>query len=329
MISVFNYDKIQKVNLKPKQWVRIKSGDYQGDLAQVLAVEDQLNKIYVRLIPRLSENATATSKKQKTSISNRPKQKLFNPTYYDRTELKQYVHPVLGEEVYNYNKMNFTFDGFLIKAVKVKSLDYEGVVPQIDELKIFDFNKYKKDDNIESLIGSIDQADIVQKKTFNKDDKVKIVKGDLMNVTGKVVSHSNGLVSMILDIEGLNNDIYELQEAYIVKLYMPGDMIKIIKGTHVGKAGLIVNIEDDTAIVYSDEINGEIKVSLHDIILSSQSTAEVQHNTYFNLGDLVKINGTNTICYVLDVQKHTLKLLDTRSQIQNVGTRDVTKLTQM
>ena len=50
MTQVFNYDKIQKVDLKPKQWVRIKTGLYEGDLGQVVHVEDPINKIYIRLI---------------------------------------------------------------------------------------------------------------------------------------------------------------------------------------------------------------------------------------------------------------------------------------
>ena len=40
MTQVFNFDQIQKVDLKPKQWVRIKTGFYEGDLAQVVHIED-------------------------------------------------------------------------------------------------------------------------------------------------------------------------------------------------------------------------------------------------------------------------------------------------
>jgi transcription elongation factor SPT5 len=329
MIAVFNFDKIEKINLKAKQWVRIKTGDYQGDLAQVLLVEDQMNKIYVRLVPRLSDNPDRKEKKAIQKDSARPRKKLFNPTYYDQSEIKQVVHAMLRENVYNYNKMNFTLDGFLVKAVKAKSLEIEGVVPQIEELKIFDFSKYKNEDsNIESLINTMEQSDISQKKHFIKDDKVKIVKGELMNITGKVVNHGGGIVSMMLDMQELN-DIYEIPEAYVVKLFLPGDLVRVIRGTNVGKSGLIVRIEDDIAIIYSESTDSELKVSLHDIIKSSQTTGDVEQNTYFNLGDLVKINGTNNICYVLDVQKHSLKLLDIKSQIQNVGTRDVVKLAQM
>jgi transcription elongation factor SPT5 len=329
MIAVFNFDKIEKIDLKAKQWVRIKTGEYQGDLAQVMLVEDQMNKIYVRLIPRLSDTPVDKKDKKAKLLKDKPRKKLFNPTYYDQSEIKQVSHPASVETVYNYNKMYFTLDGFLIKAVKAKSLDTEGDAPTIEELKIFDFSKYKQEDsNIESLISTMEQADITQRKHFMKDDKVKIVKGNLINITGKVISHNNNIVSMVLDVEGLD-DIYEIPEAYVVKLFLPGDLVKIIRGNNIGKSGLIVRIEDDIAVIYSESTDSELRVSLHDIIKSSQSSGEVEQNTYFNLGDLVKINGTNNICYVLDVQKHSLKLLDVKSQIQNVGTRDVSKLTQM
>ena len=53
----------------------------------------------------------------------------------------------------------------------------------------------------------------MKKKFYNKGDKVKIIKGGLMNITGKVISQSNGVVNLITDLEGIN-DILELPENY-------------------------------------------------------------------------------------------------------------------
>ena len=64
MAQVFNYDKIQKPNLKVNQWVRIKSGIYEGDLAHVVLIEDPITKIVIKLMPRISE----TQKKKKMSL---------------------------------------------------------------------------------------------------------------------------------------------------------------------------------------------------------------------------------------------------------------------
>jgi len=85
--------------VKPGQWVRIKTGQYKNDLAQVMSTEDQDTQITVKLIPRLNiadlkaeadlkareaEDAEggkrARKPPKKFSFANRPLQRLFNPT---------------------------------------------------------------------------------------------------------------------------------------------------------------------------------------------------------------------------------------------------------
>lgn len=336
MTQVFNYDKIQKIDLKPKQWVRIKTGLYEGDLAQVVHVEDPLNKIYIRLIPRLSEQTTIEKKdtigdyNKKLKKQVKPRQRLFNPKYYEDVMTK--IHPILKEQIYSWNKMTFK-DGFLIKSVRAKSLITEDVVPKIEELRIFDMAKMKfnEDEEIrmdfDSLISAIQETEINKKKKFVKGDKIKIIKGGLANITGKVMSHNNGIVHMMADIEGVN-DLLELPEDYIIKNFLPGDLIRVVDGPHIGKSGLIVKVEDDTVIVFSESTMTEFKVSCHEIVSSADYSYETEHNSYYQLGDLVKINGTNIVCYVLDVHKYSLKLIDARGEIKNVSIKDVMKVTQ-
>jgi transcription elongation factor SPT5 len=328
MTSVFNYDKIQKVDLKPKQWVRMKTGIYEGDLAQVIAIEDPVNKIYIRIIPRLSESG---NKKNKTDVI-KPKQRLFNPTIYEQSEVKTSNHPVLRELVYVWNKMSFK-DGFLIKSVRVKSLVTENVVPKIEELKIFDFNNFKSNDDggnidMDNILSSVVDSELSRKKNFNKGDKVKVIKGGLNNVTGKIISHSNGVVSLIPDINGFTEPI-EMPENYLIKLFLPGDLVRVLGGSNYGKFGIIVKIDEDTALIYSESTDTEFKASCHDLVHSTQNVVDTDTSNYFQVGDLVKINTNSTICYVLEVQKHILKLLDTRGEIKSINTRDVSKLTQM
>lgn len=337
MTQVFNYDKLPKVEIRPKQWVRVKTGLYEGNLAQVIHVEDPINKILIRVVPRLLDNEEKIknigeyNKKLKKNV--KPRQKLFNPKNYEPKDLDfNKIHPILREKVITWNKMSFK-DGFLIKSVKNKSLITENVVPKIDELRIFDYMKLNNEENennennLDNLINSMQEVDIQKKKTFSKGDKIKIIKSGFMNVPGRIVSHQNGLVEVVVDVEGIN-DTLELPEHYVVKNFLPGDLVKIVHGPHIGKYGLIVKVEDDTAIIFSEATMSEFKASCHDIISSTHTNYESESNAYFALGDLVKINGTNSICYILDVTKHSLKLIDTRSEIKNVSVKDVTPLTQ-
>lgn len=336
MTAVFNYDKIVKIDLKPKQWVRMKTGLYDGDLAQVIMIEDPVSKIYVRLVPRISETGGQAGKKdtigdfnKKLKKNLKPPQRLFNPKYYTDIETKN--HPVLGDRVHCWNRMTFK-DGFLVKSVRAKSLVTEDVVPSIQELRIFENSKFTKEEDgsmdMDTLINTIQDTEIYKKNVFSKGDRIRIVKGNLIGVTGRVVSQDGGLIQFTADVEGIN-DILEIPESYVTKRFMPGDLIRVIVGNHIGKHGLIMKIEEDTAYVFSESLNSQFKVSTHDIIQSSQHINETDYNSYFQLGDLVKINGTNQICYVLDIQKHSLKLIDTRSEIKNVSIKDVVKETRM
>ncbi len=343
MTQVFNYDKLERIDLKPGRWVRIKSGIYEGDLAQVIAVEDPISKIYVKLIPRLPDtiNGFQQSDNRQNFFTGKklllkPKQKLFNPDNYSNTDMKKVTHQVLNERVYIYNKMAF-HEGFLIKSIRIRSLILEDVDPKLDELRIFNYSKYKNksgnennEDNengLADLINTIQETEITKKKYFKHSDKVRIITGSLKNIPGKVVSHNNKLVSLIPEIEGYN-DMIELPEEYIVKLFLPGDLVKVYKGQNSGKFGLVTKVENDIAFVYSDTLNAEFKVSCSDLIMSSQHIDESDNNSYFQLGDLVKINGTNIVCYVLDVFKHYLKVIDTRNEIKNCNLKDLTKITQ-
>lgn len=343
MTQVFNYDKIDRIDVKPGKWVRVKSGVYEGDLAQVIHVEDPVSKIYVKLIPRLGDASLQQNEAFKASNAFggkkpllKPKQKLFNPENFPNAETKKTTHPVLRDSVYLFNKSAF-HDGFLIKSMRAKSLILDDVDPKLDELRIFNYSKLKKggggaaedesENGLADLISSIQETELNRKKFFKQGDKVRIITGSLKNIPGKVVSHCNKLVSLVPEIEGYN-EIIELPEEYFVKLFLPGDLVKVYKGPNSGKFGLVTKVEDEIAFVYNDTLNAEFKVSCRDLILSSQMVDETDNNSYFQLGDLVKINGTNLVCYVLDVFKHYLKVIDARNEIKNCNLKDLTKITQ-
>ena len=333
MTQVFNYDKIERIDIQPNRWVRIKSGIYEGDLAQVVAVEDPINRIFVKLIPRLPEiySREAVDYKPNKKSLIKPKQKLFIPSNFSPQDIKKSIHPIIRDSVYIWNKMTF-HEGFLIKSMRIKSLSLDDIDPKLEELRIFNYSKYKKsdednDNGLADLISTIQETELTKKKYFKQGDKVRIITGSLKNIPGKVISQNQKLVSLIPEIEGYN-EIIELPEEYMVKLFLPGDLVKVFRGQNIGKYGLVTRVEDEIAYIYSDTLNAEFKVSCRDLILSSQHVDESDSNSYYQLGDLVKLNGTNLVCYVLDVYKHYLKVIDTRNEIKNYNLKDFTKITQ-
>ena len=118
-----------------------------------------------------------------------------------------------------------------------------------------------------------------------------------------------------------------MPEDYLAKHFLPGDLVKVDKGTHhIGKHGLIVKIDEDNAIVFCESTNTEFKVSINDLKLSSNTAQETVTEGIFQLEDLVRINGTNNICYVLDLQKHSAKLINFNGEIKIYSLRDITKI---
>jgi transcription elongation factor SPT5 len=110
MADVFNMDTVQKLPFKPGSFVRVKTGDYKGDLAQVVTIEDQRTKAVVKLVPRL--NKTGNKK-------IRAQQRMFNPSDHPTAERKHDKNT--AEMYYFYNGMQFK-DGFHYKKMSIKSL---------------------------------------------------------------------------------------------------------------------------------------------------------------------------------------------------------------
>ena len=330
MTQVFEYDKIQKVDLKNNQWVRMKGGLYQNDLAQVIYIEDQISKIFIKIIPRIIEQKQDVDKNinigdynRKIKKNIRPKQKLFNPKNFDNVQIKELS--VIGQ-VFFWNKQYFQ-DGFLIKIVKKSSLLIENIEPKYEEINIFNMGKSGRDDENSNEDEGIIEAinNISKRRRFNKGDRVRIIQGDLNGITGKVISHIDKTVSIYPNVVELANEVLEFPEDYLVKVFMPGELVSVISGSNIGKSGFIVKIEDDndTAVIYSESTQNHYKVSCRDLILSNQLNLERETNSAFKIGDLVQINNTNTICYILNASKYFLKVIDTSNDIKNISIRDV------
>jgi transcription elongation factor SPT5 len=223
MTAVFNYDKVEKFDIKLNQWVRLKSGVYEGDLAQVIYIEDPINKILVRIIPRLGD--PKRDDKVMRRVMKHP-QKLFNPTGLNAEKNpNKHGYP---DGCVTWNKMTFNSSGFLIKVVKAKSLVLDGVEPRLEELKIF--NTFGSEGQGESQVYGIDNLFLEgvknRKNKFIKGDKIKVTSSDLKNLTGVVENHSNGTVQIIpTNIEF--NEILEIPEEFVVKNFLPGDNIKV------------------------------------------------------------------------------------------------------
>lgn len=272
MTTLFNYDKIHKVNVKLGQFIKIKGGMYDGDLAQVLAVEDPIKRIIVKVIPRFKGEG------------QRPKQKLFNPAHYSDAVSKPASKNVRSEAdiEYHWNKQTFV-NGLVIKRLTSKAIQTADVVPTIEEMKIF---KAKNSNEPEELDNFFEDS-IKRRKVLRKNDKVRILEGQLANVLGTVESVEGNKVNLIAHVEGLD-DILQFDISMVEKKFMPGDKVGVVSGNHKGKTGIIVRFNKNDAIIYSDNLQSEFSVSTSAIVDIADFRGIENAADEFNNFDLVR-----------------------------------------
>ncbi|XP_078170913.1 kow domain-containing transcription factor 1 isoform X2 [Carex rostrata] len=117
-------------------WVRLKSGNYKGDIAQVASVHDERKKVLIKLIPRIDLQAISQKFGGAISLKNAaiPTARLINPRELEvfRPHIEVRRDRQSGEtfEILDGNMLK---DGYLFKWVALNSLIYWGVDPTDSE----------------------------------------------------------------------------------------------------------------------------------------------------------------------------------------------------
>ena len=68
-----------------------------------------------------------------------------------------------------------------------------------------------------------------------------------------------------------------------------GDHVKVIAGHHEGETGLVVRIDANLAVLFSDLTMHELKVRPRDLQLCLETSSGVDSSGKYQLGDLVLI----------------------------------------
>ncbi len=326
MTQIFDFDKYKKINIQKNQLVRIKNGVYKDDLAKVIRVDDPINKIYIAVVPRVYEevnnkdfNVVDSMKKQRESI--RPRQKLFDAEKYGANKFSD-------EKFDNYiqfGKKKF-IDGLLIKVVRASSIETENVLPKNDEIQklgcFVDENGQYYDKNNTDIPLKISNRKTIE---YKKGDRIKFLEGEFKNCKGKVISQDGNKVIVSVDI--MDEGSFSFNVSDIALDYNLGDIVSVINGPNKGKSGYIIKFVDNfNAVIYNDLSETKFNVNTRDIILSSELPFQNDENTMFKIGELVKINNSNIICYVIDSSKYTIKVVTVQNELKSLSVREVEKL---
>ncbi|XP_011031637.1 PREDICTED: hornerin isoform X1 [Populus euphratica] len=135
-------------------WARVKNGNYKGDLAQIVAVNDVRKKATVKLIPRIDLQALAQKfggglAKKKAAI---PAPRLISSSELEEFRpLIQYRRDRDTGKMFEVLDGLMLKDGYLYKRVSIDSLSCLSVLPSEEELLKFKSSENNESENLEWL----------------------------------------------------------------------------------------------------------------------------------------------------------------------------------
>ncbi|CAI8044726.1 Transcription elongation factor SPT5, partial [Geodia barretti] len=138
-------------------------------------------------------------------------------------------------------------------------------------------------------------------------DVVEVVEGDLKNLTGRVVSLEGDSISVKPHHKDLQ-DLLAFQARELRKAFKEGDHVKVVAGRYEGETGLVVRIEHNLAILFSDLTMHELKVRPQDLQLCLETSSGVDASGQYQLGDMVQLD-PQTVGVIVRLEKEAFKVL--------------------
>ncbi|KAL5231855.1 hypothetical protein ABZP36_030631 [Zizania latifolia] len=244
--------------ISPGTWVRMKNGNYKGDLAQVASADNARKRVMIKLIPRV--DLQAISKKFGGAISLKeavvPAPRLISSQELEffRPHMEMRRDRQTGDVYEVLDGLMFK-DGFLYKRVALSSLIYWGIQPTETELLKFSSSPTNK--------SSADDLDWVsrmygpKKRNLPRERDMKASSSKVSSAKEKCSKASNLKAST--STENYEDDGFNLHDLVLfgrkdfgVVIAFEKDGLRILKG---GPEGSAVNIrKQDIKKVCADKM---------------------------------------------------------------------------
>ncbi|KAJ1965083.1 transcription elongation factor spt5 [Dipsacomyces acuminosporus] len=323
--------------INPGSWVRVRRGNYAGDLGQVVSVIESSDSVEVRLMPRLDYDGESRS----GSHGGRPSQRLFSIEDAQRSDprtLSSRQNEILW-------KNDRFINGYLHKDMRITSLQTENVNPTLDEIARFAVGETGEDGDEQAAIAAlasqaaaasgtmdgIDEANGLTAKDLQPGEQVEVIEGDLAGVVGVVRSvEGDDVIRIVPELGSLvrngRSSAMSFPSRQLRKRFRTGDHVKVLNGRHRNETGMVVSISDAVITVYADISKNEIRVLAKDLRVSTDVSAgsgSAQGAIVgLDLHDLVNVDG-NMLAVVLKVDRDTITVLDERNEVRTMTPQSV------
>ncbi|XP_065653569.1 transcription elongation factor SPT5-like [Hydra vulgaris] len=307
------------VQIKPKSWVRIRRGLYKDDIAQVDYVNTARNQVSLKLIPRIDMELVKEQSEERVNSDlkrkrrPRPPQKMF-----DKDTLFKNGGLVTTDGDFSIYKNNRYRGGFLYKTMAISALITDGVKPTLSELEKFEESV---DDADLELGNSKAKEEIAH--SFAPGDVIRVAEGELVHLTGKVLTVDGNTITIMPQHEDLKEPL-EFPAHELEKYFKVGDHVKVLKGSFEGDTGIIVRVEDNVAILFSDLTFHELKVKPNDLQLCSDMSTGVDSLGQHSWGELVSID-RETVGVIVRLERESFSVLNQHGKVVQLKPQAVTK----
>ncbi|XP_025199691.1 transcription elongation factor SPT5-like isoform X2 [Melanaphis sacchari] len=317
MSDILKVVKVQ-TGLKSKQWVRLKKGLYKDDIAQIDYVVLSQNQVHLKLLPRIDytrlRGALRDPEALKRKKKRRPIAKLFD---------SEAIRAIGGEVTSDgdfliFEGNRYSHKGFLYKNFYLNTVITEGVKPTLLELEIFEDVPEGVDIELTS-----NKDNITNSQTLCSGDNVEVCAGELINLQGKVLSIDGDTVLIMPKHENLNMPL-EFMKNELRKFFKQGDHVKIVGGRFEGDTGLIVRVEQNRIVLFSDVTMHELEVLPRDLQLCTDTASGVDSLGQFQWGDLVQLDSQN-VGVIVRIEREKMHILNMAGKLVEAKPQSLSK----
>jgi len=301
--------------LKPFMWVRIKKGMYKDDLAQIQSVQQSMNQVTLKYLPRIDYDKLINNKRSENGFK-KPPPKLFNFEL-----IRQKVGGIVDEgDYYRFANGRYDEKGFTYKNFSINALMVDGIKPTLAELEKFEQEPEGLDIELsQSTASKLDKVGLL-----SPGDIIKVSEGELCNLKGKLIKVEGNRVTMLPIHEDLREPL-EFQCHEVKKFFQTGDHVKVINGKYENDTGLILSVESNLVVVLADLTLAELKVLPQDLQLCPDVSSGVDSVGKFQFGDLVHIENKTTVGVIVRLEKEHFNILCVNGKTKHLRHQEVSR----
>uniref|UniRef100_A0A0X3PF05 Transcription elongation factor SPT5 n=1 Tax=Schistocephalus solidus TaxID=70667 RepID=A0A0X3PF05_SCHSO len=318
----------ETAQLKPGQWVRIKSGLYRDDLAKVEYVEDAQNLVHLKLVPRIDYDRRRGQLREDsndTEANKKARWKRPPPALFDPNKVADRITTEGSYVIFEGN--HYDSSGFLRKDFRINAVIADGIRPTLTELERF--SQVPDGTELAAVAAAVATKStagatigpngevITASHCFAPGDVVEVCDGDLKNLRGKVVSVE---IDDRIIVQPNHSDLHEpipFSAIELRKFFSQGDHVKVLRGPSANETGLVIHFEPNLAVVLSDLSMTELKVAPKDLRLWQERATPVDTTGHVQLMDLVQVD-PQTVGVVTRVDREFISVLTCLGKVVTV-----------